>query len=272
VTSTAVAATQASVAQAQPAPKQTQPLDQNALEDRRGAVESEIGRLGRSHPWAGEYISSGTDTSDRLAVAPETGYVVTHRGMGSRNGPAESIRECGRVRFADGVLTLEPEFSSNGNSKSPQTLISVRWGNRRYLIYESSITSFCNGVNSGQEQLRASRASWTRNRDAEVNGKPELPAQYQSFIFDEPLVAKIVSKSVDVRTDEHGNSYGTLVFDVGRNRGAFERMRLFRNPADGKIAIVDSVHETTCEASCVGGKYFNELPLGAEFTTRRQSP
>jgi hypothetical protein len=225
------------------------------LEDRKHIVEDE--NAGPDHPWAGVYSSFHVDAGTEIAIAPVAGYVVTTWSMGRRR-----IRACGRVRFVDELVTLEPEFSDSDNWHSVLTLIHVVWGDRHYLLYESRLASFCNRVNAGDEASRASEGLLTLSRDAKVYGRPKLPAPFERYLFDEPLIARVVSK--------HGER--TVDLDIGRDRGAFEKMWLYRNPYDGKLAIVESVGEATCEASCAGGQYFADLPIGAQFTTRRTKP
>jgi hypothetical protein len=231
-------------------------FDIAALVDRRSAIDAEIAKLGTKHPWAGVYSSLSVDTSLEIAIAPENGYVV-------------GACACGRVHARDGRLVLDAEFSNSNLWRSSRELVPVSWGDRRYLLAEDELLEFCNRVNSGSELSNPSRGLMIRSRDAKAFGKPELPIEFQARIFDEPLVAKVVSKSEAELTNEQGLSKRLVVLDVGRTRGAFEKMRVYRSSPNEMFALVETVHETTCEASYAGDPSFADLPIGAEFSTRR---
>lgn len=89
------------------------------------------------------------------------------------------------------VEPLETEFS----------LVPVKWGERVYLIFEPDLKNFANAVNLGVEPRPEMHSEiwfgsfYRREGDEQksVSGKPSLPAEWQPFLLDKPITAKIIS-------------------------------------------------------------------------------
>ena len=231
-------------------------LGPEEIQAKQLALENEIARLGLEHPWAGEFTTVGTDTTSRLLVAPEAGYLMSHSG---RRGPW--VSDLGRASFEGGrvVLVPDPAFDSG---RAGFDLIPVPWGERTYLLQADRVIDFCNRVNSGREASDPSRAEWIRCRAGGVASKPELPAEFRSLVLEAPIEGRVLEK-----LPRKGENYPAVVLDVGRIQGVFEGMKLLRAPYDGSLMLVESVQEATCVANCRGGAWFSELPLGATFST-----
>ena len=253
------------VEQSQALPKPTPPLDQEAVDARRLEIEAEVARLGPEHAWAGVYSAFGTDSGVRIAIAPDTGYALTSFGLSD-----ESTYACGRVHFFDEKLLLEAEYPTSGGWSGTHELFPVRWGDQRYLFFKNELAKFCEDVKSDEAHADALALGWTRSPEAKTFGTPQLPEPFKTW-FDTPLVAYVASKSDKQRFDSYGHLEPCVVLDVGRDREVYLGMRLYRVPADGWNLVVVTVDEKTCEARCPYVKYFDELPIGAEFTTRRPS-
>ena len=239
-------------APSQPPPSEARELDAEALSTRRAAVLEEIAQLGPDPAWAGAYTSRGTDSGTEIAVAPLSGYVVTASGAF-----ASRTLACGRLEEAGSLLKLVPEHPLSGDWSRPPTLVPVRWGERRYLLFEDLVVNFCNDVNSGRLGSEPSRAYFTLQPDAPVFGKPLLPQQYNSWLLETPIEAAVLSKS-----DR------TILLDAGGDDGVFKGMRFYKF---GFFAAVRSVQESTCEAVCSFPYLFDELQVGSKLSTRDKS-
>ena len=88
--------------------------------------------------------------------------------------------------------------------ESPETefsLVPVKWDERTYLIFESDLKNFANAVNLGVEPRSETHSEiwfgsfFRREGDEQksVSGKPMLPAEWQSYLLDEPVTAKITA-------------------------------------------------------------------------------
>jgi hypothetical protein len=228
---------------------------------RRRVLDEEISSLGSEHPWAGHYATAvTTDTYFAVTVAPRAGYTKALVGW------TANIFESGRVRSLEDRITLVPTYFDLDPplGRSPEDLWPVRWGDHTYLLESDEMIPFCNAVNSGDPVgtfwfsgfLLRDREFWVDRRPEK---RPELPVQFERFIFDEPLVAR-VAQTLSARR---------VVLDVGSAQGVFETMPFFGDASSGGLFVVHKVLETTCEASCTATEHFREPHIGQSISSRR---
>ncbi|MCG3129705.1 MAG: hypothetical protein FLDDKLPJ_00440 [Phycisphaerae bacterium] len=129
---------------------------------RLARIEEEIGRES-AHAWAGRYVLSARPDSDRLILAPRSGYVLISGKAGSCCKDAESGPKCaadcpgareavdgeivmtgqGRIRLA---LELSPGHVILAGEFSPMTA-----GGRHYLVSTEALDAFHEAVRKGNE-------------------------------------------------------------------------------------------------------------------------
>jgi hypothetical protein len=230
--------------------------DKSRALERRRAIREEIKTLEPTHAWAGEYSEFHVDGGLRVAVAPREGYAVTEFGA-----DGERVIAWGRVRVEGEFLRLSAEFPSVGQWSAPTSLIPVRWGERRYLLFENGLVDFCNDVNSGREASHPFQEHLGINHEGKVTGKPQVPVAYRGMLFDEPLKARVARA-----WDEGGARH--VEFDIGSDQGAFERMRLYASIDWAFQMSVIDVQPTTCKGlAFTDERYFYLLEVGSEFST-----
>ncbi|MHC4696722.1 MAG: hypothetical protein ACYTFA_08275 [Planctomycetota bacterium] len=169
------------------------PEAQAAWEARFQAINREISGLS-DHPWAGTYYyGDGKGANVSLTLAPESGFVFKWRGcMGvyDRNFGDVVGTDRGSLKLA-----LTYENCRKGFQGVAEDLVPIPWGERHYLIPVDDVVGFCNAVNSGSEPRdRLHGFYYLRVGDQEkpVKDAPELPEQYQAYLFKEPIHAEIV--------------------------------------------------------------------------------
>jgi hypothetical protein len=267
-----VATTTPAESEQTPSPaKASKSIDAADVERRRWAIVSEIEALGREHPWAGEYSSLGTDTTNTISLAPTAGFVKQRRGPGT---PCESVSlVSGTLRVVDDVLVVDADFVSPNLSKEPLRYVPIRWGSRRYLVPETRMIDFCNDVNVGDEDFSIGRG-WFACRDSgarEAAGKPQLPAPYRNYILDQPLTAKATAVNLVTAQGAASSSRAAvkLVVDAGSNRGVFQGMLL--SVVEPKVIgtfRVTTVRETECDVEEVSHHDPSRFVVGIELCTR----
>ncbi|HEX8524231.1 MAG TPA: hypothetical protein VF669_18395 [Tepidisphaeraceae bacterium] len=210
--------------------------------ERRAAIVKAVAQADPDS-WAGEYdYGDGLGVNVSLALAPNQGFVFQWTGcMGVYD------RNWGEVSETDGVVSLKCELPNQrqGFQGISTRLRPVKWGERHYLIGEEDLVRFCNRVNSGTEAKAGRRSSMfllRRGDEAKaVQGKPELPAEYQKLLLDEPVKATITAVEGD-----------KLTIDIGAAHGAFQDMELFKDsPGEVESIKITKVGDKTSEAEVV---------------------
>ena len=237
---------------------------------RRRVLAEEISALGNQHPWAGHYASaSTTDTYIAVTVAPRAGYTKELVGWKS------NVFESGRVRSDGDKITLVPTYYHEESAlplMSREVLRPIRWGDYRFLLESDDLLRFCDAVNSGDPvgSYFLFGAFLMRDRqwsflDGRPEVRPELPAEFERFVFDEPLKTRVVRVLTDRSTP-------TVLLDIGTSQGVFESMTLFGSSTDFGMLTVTRVFETSCEASFFNPPRFEEQLVGALVSSRRPVP
>jgi len=206
--------------------------NQATIKAKSQQIEKEIAQL-KDHPWAGQYyFGDGLGANVSLTLAPENGFTIIWRGcMGlydQNHGTVEWDRDKNTLKMS---FAFEVEKGYAGRYASEYK--PIRWGERVYLIPTDEIVQFCNEINSGSEPRKGVHGqSFLRRGDEkkEVQGKPELPKEFMSCLFDKPVNAVIVSVK-DVReTRDITDSpvfITTVVINKGKKEGLVPGMQLY---------------------------------------------
>lgn len=148
-----------------------------------------------------------------------------------------------------------------------------------YLIWEKGLINFCNAINLGFEPSNVELnyiaqitgidlyfgLLYLRNGDEHkiVNGFPELPEDYQSYLLPKPLVGKLL------KVETQGNKTFAQI-NLGRRDGIKEKMQLYVEQKTDRrftIFVVESVQENTSQA-----EGYSEVKLDDKVFTRYQGP
>jgi hypothetical protein len=192
-------------------------------------------------PWAGHYYQDNGFTGSAVFVAPWAGFAFSRFGcLGTYDRNLGSIEREGR----EIILTPEWQAPKGERLNMPERLTVVPWGERTYLLEEEDFIEFCNWINSGYEP----RGGWsglfslnTDSFDEEPTGLPDLPEQYQGYILEQPIEARILSiGSWATDATDDWTYRATVTVDVGARDGAFKGMWLLGEDCDVWIEEVGS--------------------------------
>jgi hypothetical protein len=178
-----------------------------------------------------------------LALAPESGFVFRWDGcLGLYD------LNYGEVAFSNGTVKLLFRYHNDrkGFQGMAPELLPVRWGERHYLIPADGIVKFTNAINAGTEP---SSLSGGRSPDfllrrgdekKKIDGQPNLPDKYLSYILTEPIKARI--SSVDETHVQQSHRITSITLDVGSADGLRPGMELYvQRPSN----LYDSAHVTS---------------------------
>ena len=269
-------------AKPKPAAAPAQP-DGEAAERRRAEIDKELTGLG-AHPWAGDYYEGdGLGANIALSLAPRAGVAVTWEGCLGLYGANR-----GRVEARDGMLHFVYDTPNTpGFGGFPDTVHTVRWGARRYLIPDTKLIAFVNAVHRGSEPRRGMHGMFLLAEGDEkkpVSGLPALPPRFLALLRRQPLEAQV--RSVD-RVESKRDSMPSLgcnhVYRLTLDRGANDRLAPGMEltalpPAPGGItAIVLDVAPDSATVKVVGMFEDCRKPktvpvVGWRFTTGAYDP
>ncbi len=237
--------------------KELETLDRGALREGDWAKE-----------WAGEYYDGdGLGRNFRIVLAPKSGIACANHGcMGFYGGDHGDIVEA----LPDG-LRVKPILGSDNYGMLDARLYFVRWGERRYLVPESSMLTLVNNCNEGGfardamyfiPRLHNKNDPFHRHEAAPA-GRPELPTQYAKLLREKPISLK-VSKVTPLET--RGVTTGvqgffcTIEFEGGAEQGVYKGLEFWYGKnsltaTTGKV-IINRVDGKTCtgELRAFGGK------------------
>jgi hypothetical protein len=222
-----------------------------ASEAQLKTIRGELKKLS-NHEWAGEYYyGDGLGVNVSLALAPESGFVFRWDGcLGMYD------LNYGQVAFTNGTVKLLFRYANDrkGFQGIAPELLPVRWGARHYLVPADSIVEFTNAINAGTEpnsSLGGRSESFLLRRGDEkkkINGQPNLPEQYLSYILKDPIEAKI--SSVNQTSVQQSRRITSITLDVGSADGLKKGMELYvQTPCDlYGSALVTDVSEHSAQA------------------------
>jgi hypothetical protein len=189
-------------------------------------IRRELARLS-NHDWAGEYYyGDGLGVNVSLALAPESGFVFRWDGcLGLYD------LNYGGVVFTNGVVKLLFRYPNDrkGLQVIAPELLPVRWGERHYLIPADSVVKFTNAINAGTEP-----SPWGHSGEfllergdekKKIDGQPNLPDKYLSYILTEPIKTRI--SSVDETHVQKSRRITSITLDAGSANGLRQGMELY---------------------------------------------
>ena len=179
---------------------------QKTADIRRGQIGTELTALAGKHDWAGEYYEGdGLGENVSLILSPKAGYVFEWHGcLGVYD------RNYGSVTAVDGILRLSFTFENErkGFQGIASEFIPISWGSRKYLIPSNEVVGFCNEVNARAEprdDLHGRYLLRVGDEKKTVTGWPKLPRQYEAYLLERPVEAKITKLSRPTTRPSAGN-------------------------------------------------------------------
>ena len=233
-------------------------LHQAIIKAKSQQIEKEIAQL-KDHPWAGQYyFGDGLGANVSLTLAPKNGFtIVWHGCMGlydQNHGTVEWDEDKNILKMSF-AFEVEKEYYIGRYASEYKP---IRWGERVYLIPANEIVQFCNEINSGSEPRKGLWGeSFLRRGDEkkETQGKPVLPEEFMSCLFDEPVDAAITSVKGVRETRDITDSpvfITTVVISKGKKDGLVPDMKLYvMEPED----IFESMKLTKVEETQSEGEF-----------------
>jgi hypothetical protein len=161
-----------------------------------GTYSQESGACTMSTKESGTYFLS--DGVVRFTILKYTGVQFSDESKEIDLLNPEARKEFFGYRDDEKVEPLKTEF----------TLLPVKWSERVYLIDESDLRDFSNAINLGLEPRTELSSEpyygsfFLRESDLQksVSGKPQLPAEWRTFLLSKPVTAKIVAIETQAKT------------------------------------------------------------------------
>jgi hypothetical protein len=172
---------------------------------------------------------------------------------------AAAIRIEGEVEIGASQFVFKPKNHDSEleiTGSTPLMMYPIRWGDRRYLLAEKQLLSFCNAVNLGLEPRRspfgggAFYVMFFLDHGKTGDKAPRLPEEWNQFLLPEPIQGEIC----EVLPGESAR------VTLGRRDGVRVGMCLvLENSNVGKAVmyttvIVDSVDDRMCVVSTTSGR------------------
>ncbi len=154
-----------------------------------------------SDEWEGVYFAGHEETVGFSQLQIDSNIGFTNLYIYSCLPELRYINYGGIINTPD-YIHLSPEFVEKSLRKSqPVTYIKVKWGDRHYLVEESSLTAFAEKavgiyIDSEDESIE-NRQKWANcwvkgDLEKDLTGLPEFPANYKQFQR-LPIETKIIS-------------------------------------------------------------------------------
>lgn len=200
--------------------------------------------------WAGEYYyGDGLGVNVDFSMAPKSGFAFTWNGcLGLYD------LNYGDVTFEDGRYKLKFRYPNKreGFEGIAGEFIPVRWSARHYLIAPEQLTEFLNGVNSGFEaQTRSIQHRFLLKLGDEslpVNGFPDVPPKYRTFLLSAPIRAQISSVGTSKGSDDERVT--EVVINAGSADGVRPGMEFYLSGVPGQFeeAQIVNISEHSSDA------------------------
>ncbi len=237
--------------------------------ERKSRVDAEIARLGRAHPWAGNYYyGDGLGTNVSLGLAPEAGFVFDWEGcLGTYD------RNWGEVDASSGMLEFRfrfPNERKDYQGLAPKMAV-VPWGERHYLIPLDLLPQFCNQVNTGWEPRSSSHGMYLLRRGDEgkaVTGLPRVPEEFRKLLNDE-VEARVVEVGASRQDSSRGN-FIRVTIDKGEEAGVKKGMKFnLVEPDLWRVLEIDTVGHGRSEGEIFVRGTQDQLPVvGWRFSSK----
>ena len=215
-------------------------------------IRKEISQL-KNHEWAGEYYEGdGLGENVSLTIAPKHGYVFEWHGcLGLYD------RNYGHVTATNERLQLSFTFTNKqeGFGGIANEFITVRWGERIYLVPPRDIVGFCNEVNSGFEPRNNPHGRYLLRRGDEkrkAKGDPAVPPEFQTCLLKQPIkasITQILKTSTRPSRADFQFKDTTVTISSGKKHGLRPGMELYVTDPDRLVITVTvlNVLENTSE-------------------------
>jgi hypothetical protein len=206
--------------------------------------------------WEGLYYIDAPLTVANLHLSANLGYV--NYSIYTCSVELRSLNY-GRVKSLPEFIQLIPEFAENSprtTLNSPKKLVKVKWGERHYLVDESSIKSFVEdaaGVWVANDDSNFIQF-WIKKADAEKNieGLPMLPESYKHLLR-QPIETTIISvgkRRIEQERFDDGsimseNSLVSVVINAGKEMNVKEGMRFYVSELDEWVEVTKVKQKTS---------------------------
>jgi hypothetical protein len=182
---------------------------------------------------AGEYFFSDGFESEFLEISLKGRFQLKYHNCTGGYGIS------GNAKFVDGHLALTTDliYRIIGGT-APPDLITIRWGDRLYLVPPREGAVFCNHINLVGSTGHPGSTFYIRGDDEKkpVHGLPRVPKESESMLLARPLNGKIVEVM----------NHRRARVDFGQESGAWKGMMLWVSCEGSPWAEVVEVHATSC--------------------------
>lgn len=201
--------------------------------------------------WAGVYGQSLGYGHSQLFIAPRSGFAYFSKGC------IWDEASSGRVVVSGDVLEL-PDVDE-ASVELARELVPVRVDPARHLLTPRLAVMACNEWNQGR--LWTGGFTHESYESEHVRGPLRVPAKYQKYVLDEPIVGRVVRAWVERVPTGDGETFAQtrIGLDVGTDRRALEGMSFLVSRED--TTPPDDVGEFIVEAVCEAGL----LELGSVY-------
>jgi hypothetical protein len=168
----------------------------------------------------------------------------------------------GKIASTPDSVELIPEFGNNSPRKDSKIrYIKVKWGERRYLVEESSLAAFAEKAAGiyvePNEGLEENHQNWynylvSADREKPLTGLPTFPAKhkkFQRFLIETKIIS--VNKRTIEKDKEIGNAnypdeaaFYEVIIGAGKDKGVKEGMK-FNIPEIEDELFITRVNEKT---------------------------
>jgi hypothetical protein len=171
------------------------------------------------------------------------------------NGGAYTVRN-GLVQ-----IRYEPPTHLRDWPQSPERLVPVLWGERRFLVWEEQLADFWDTVHHGADPCSQAMGVWwslfrREGDDAKpATGLPQVPPRYVDYVVRTSVLGKVVAMD--------GN--GGFSLNVGTADGVSAGM-VFSRPSSLSELVVRSVDERKCVGERTSPEFDDEpIAMGDSF-------
>ncbi|HKO56856.1 MAG TPA: hypothetical protein VJ276_13360 [Thermoanaerobaculia bacterium] len=195
------------------------------------------------------YQGDGLGLNWGLVLDADHSFAFKWRGCLGVYGSAH-----GQWRLEGDRLHLIAKGQPDGMAeRMPLEYVVVRWGPRTYLVEAEEVVAFCNLINQKWEPRDESFGMvYLRDHDWDLlaTGRPQLPKQYQPYILDHPVRARVIDRNR---------------IDAGASEGLLPEMVVVAESVTLRIVKVRE-HDADVEAL-----YEDKVPAaGTKVATRRE--
>ncbi|MCK6447274.1 MAG: hypothetical protein L6Q99_12865 [Planctomycetes bacterium] len=204
--------------------------------------------------WAGVYSDRGLYETMTLYVAPRSGFAYFFRGC-----VCDEARSGGVTVNGDVLELGDAEIDDDELPSLTHELVPVRVDPARYLLTPALVVMACNEWNQGR--LWSGGFTHESYESDRLRGPLRVPAKYQKYVLDEPIVGRVTRTWIERRPAYGGETWTQtrIRIDVGADRRALGGMSFLVSREH--TADPQDCDEFLVEAVCEAG----ELELGSVY-------